>query len=386
MFNLPKNTKSIFFLKHTRVYLSLGSNLDEKLKHLQNAINAIHNQVGNIAEISSVYQTPAWGFDGNDFYNICIGVDTFLCPEKLLEKLLEIEKTLGRTRNKEVNAYQNRSIDIDVIFYGNILVDEPRLTIPHPRLTARKFVLFPLAEIAPNFIHPSLNKSIEVLKETTKDVSLISKVPQKLNKPLLPDNPYNYLVIEGAIGVGKTSLSTLAAQDYNTALVLERYKDNPFLPKFYKNQSRYAFPLEMSFLADRYQQLIDDIAQYKIFTDNVIADYDIYKSLIFAKITLAPEEFALYKKLFNIMYKDVAKPDMYVYLYQNTERLLENIKKRGRSYEQDIRGQYLEKINEGYLSFIKNQHYFPIKIIDVSELDFIANREDYLKLLETIFN
>ena len=140
----------------------------------------------------------------------------------------------------------------------------------------------------------------------------------------------------------------------------------------------------MSFLADRYQQLLEDIKQFDLFKECVIADYDAYKSLIFAKVTLAEEEYALYKKLFHLMHKELPKPDVYIYLYQNTERLLENIKKRGRKYEQSIEADYLKKINDGYLEFIKNQHDESIKIIDISELDFVKNRKDYLAILKQI--
>src|SRR5699024_3819091 len=129
----------------------------------------------------------------------------------------------------------------------------------------------------------------------------------------------------------------------------------PFLPKFYKDRARYAFPLEMSFLADRYQQWVDNIAQYDLFNDVVVSDYDIYKSMIFAQITLAEEEKQLYKRFFSIMYKELHKPDLYIYLYQDTGRLLQNIKKRGRAYEQEIPADYLNQINEGYLAFIKTQ-------------------------------
>ena len=138
-------------------------------------------------------------------------------------------------------------------------------------------------------------------------------------------------------------MSTQLAEDFNAKLILERFKDNPFLPKFYENQQRYAFPLEMSFLADRYQQLLEDITQFDLFKDFVIADYDVFKSLIFAKVTLQQEEFNLYKKLFHLMHKELPKPDVYVYLYQSTDRLLENIKKRGRKYEQSIEAEYLQK-------------------------------------------
>ena len=135
------------------------------------------------------------------------------------------------------------------------------------------------------------------------------------------------------VDAGKTTLANKLAEDFNAKMVLERFADNPFLPKFYEDQSRYAFPLEMSFLADRYQQISDDLAQFDLFKDFVVADYHIFKSLIFAKVTLAEDEFRLYKTMFDIIYKEMPKPDLYIYLYQNTERLLQNIKLRGRSYE-----------------------------------------------------
>jgi len=165
---------------------------------------------------------------------------------------------------------------------------------------------------------------------------------------------------------------------------LEGFADNPFLPKFYKDQARYAFPLEMSFLADRYQQLSQDLAQFDLFKDFIVADYHIFKSLIFAKVTLGEDEYRLYKTLFDIIYKEMKKPDLYVYLYQNTDRLLENIKKRGRSYEQEIPAEYLDKISRGYLDYIKSQTDLNVLIIDVSDKDFVKNQSDYLQILNEI--
>jgi deoxyguanosine kinase len=166
--------------------------------------------------------------------------------------------------------------------------------------------------------------------------------------------------------------------------VLERFADNPFLPKFYEDQNRYAFSLEMSFLADRYQQLSDDLSQFDLFKDFIIADYHIFKSLLFSKITLEVDEFRLYRTLFDIIYKEMPKPDLYIYLYQNTERLLQNIKNRGRSYEQDITTEYLEKINKGYLEYIKTQTDLNVLVIDVSDRDFVSNQEDYIFILNKI--
>ena len=140
----------------------------------------------------------------------------------------------------------------------------------------------------------------------------------------------------------------------------------------------------MSFLADRYQQISDDLAQFDLFKDFIIADYHIFKSLIFAKITLAEDEYRLYKTMFDIIYKEIPKPDLYIYIYQNTERLMENIKHRGRVYEQDIQSEYLTKINNGYLDFIKTQKNLNVLIIDASEKDFLNNHSDYIFILDEI--
>jgi deoxyadenosine/deoxycytidine kinase len=137
-------------------------------------------------------------------------------------------------------------------------------------------------------------------------------------------------------------------------------------------------------LADRYQQISDDLAQFDLFKDFIVADYHIFKSLIFAKVTLAEDEFRLYKTLFDIIYKEMPKPDLYVYLYQSTERLLQNIKRRGRSYEQEIPAEYLDKINTGYLDYIKTQKDLNVLIIDVSDLDFLKNQSDYIFILNKI--
>ena len=140
----------------------------------------------------------------------------------------------------------------------------------------------------------------------------------------------------------------------------------------------------MSFLADRYHQLSDDLAQFDLFKNFIIADYYIFKSLIFAQITLPKEEYSLYRKMFDIMYKEISKPDIYVFLYQNTDRLIENIKKRGREYEQNIEPQYLDQIHKGYLSFIKSREELNPLIIDVSQLDFVNKDEDYRSIINQI--
>lgn len=364
-------------------YLSLGSNKGDKLKTLQNAIHDIAENIGAVQKISSVYKTSSWGYEGEDFYNICIGVSTYLQPENLLKKLLGIENKYGRQR-KKTNSYSDRKIDIDILLFDNEIIFSKEVTIPHPRMLERKFVLVPLVEIAKNTLHPIEKKQLVSCLNNCSDASLIEKISAKLIRPIPLTEKYNYIAIEGNIGAGKTSLAKLMSDEFNAKVVLERFADNAFLPKFYDDKERFAFPLEMSFLADRYQQLIDDLAQFDLFKNLIVSDYYIFKSLIFAQVTLQKEEYTLYRKIFDIMYKEISKPDLYIYLYQNTNRLLDNIKKRGRDYEQNIEAGYLQKIHDGYSGFIKTERHLNTLIIDVSELDFVNNYEDYKQILRII--
>ncbi len=197
---------------------------------------------------------------------------------------------------------------------------------------------------------------------------------------------YKFIVIEGSIGVGKTSLASKIAKDYNAKLVLEQFAENPFLPKFYKDPDRFSFPLELSFLADRYQQLKREMINPDLFFSFIIADYYFMKSLIFAGRTLEDDEYNLYRQLFLIIYESIPKPDLYVYLQVDTNRLLENIKRRGRDYEQNITAEYLNRIQKGYFEFFSQNPNLRFLVIDVNELDFVSNQTDYQRLLDTIFS
>ncbi|WP_299797289.1 2-amino-4-hydroxy-6-hydroxymethyldihydropteridine diphosphokinase [uncultured Maribacter sp.] len=365
-------------------FLSIGSNLGNRQLLLQKAIFEIGKIAGEIRQVSAVYETPSWGFEGEDFLNACLEVQTLLSPEDLLDKLLAIETNSGRERS-EGNNYQSRTLDIDIIYYEKDVINTTRLTVPHPKMQDRKFILKPLADITPQFYHPIFNKDTRNLLQECKDKSTITKQIKRLFKSRHTFfASLEYVAIEGNIGAGKTTLATKISEDFNAKLILERFAENPFLPNFYEDQARYAFPLEMSFLADRYQQFTEDTNQLDLFKSFMVSDYDIYKSLIFAKVTLQQNEFDLYRKVFNFMYKEVKKPKVYVYLYQTTERLLEQIKRRGRDYEQNIELTYLEKINRGYFDFLKTYPKENQLIIDVSELDFVSHQSDYETVLTKI--
>lgn len=195
---------------------------------------------------------------------------------------------------------------------------------------------------------------------------------------------YSYISIEGNIGAGKTSLAQRLAAQFNARLILEQFEDNPFLPKFYRDPEKYAFPLELSFLASRFQQLKDQLPQQELFTSLTVSDYVIYKSFIFAQRTIRDDELMLFKRLFDLMASFLPRPELLVYLHVDVEKLLQNIRLRGRGYEQDIQPAYLTDIQENYFEFFRQHSEMRILILDTNFIDFVALKEDYDRLLEVI--
>ena len=198
---------------------------------------------------------------------------------------------------------------------------------------------------------------------------------------------YNYIAIEGTIGAGKTTLATRISNDFNGKLVLEEFEGdkNPFLPKFYKEPEKYSFQLEMTFLALRYQQLKDKLGALDLFHDFIISDYYVAKSLIFSRNNLQEDEYQLFSRFFNIIFSDMPKPELLVYLYCDVDRLQANIHKRGRSYEQEISDEYLADIQEGYLNFLNQQQSnMRILLLDTTRMDFVVNESDYRRIIEAI--
>jgi deoxyadenosine/deoxycytidine kinase len=194
---------------------------------------------------------------------------------------------------------------------------------------------------------------------------------------------HQFITIEGNIGAGKTTLSNILAQKLNAKLILEEFADNPFLPKFYEKPDQYAFPLELFFMAERYKQLKDFLHTQDLFQEVTVSDYLFTKCLLFAKVNLPDEEFRLYQKLFDIIHQQINFPDILIYLHAPVQKLQENIKKRNRSYEQDIKDDYLFNLQETYTSYIK-QHNIKTIFIDASNADFIGNEAHVQVVLDTL--
>jgi deoxyguanosine kinase len=195
---------------------------------------------------------------------------------------------------------------------------------------------------------------------------------------------YNFIAIEGTIGAGKTTLAEMIAAEFNAKIILEQFEENPFLPHFYEDQDKYAFPLEMSFMASRFQQLKDQLGNQDLFRSFTISDYYFIKSLIFARKTLPPDELALFTRFFNFINASLPKPDLLVYLFLDVDKLQLNIRIRGRSYEQHIKDDYLAKIQAGYFDYMRQQLDMRILILDTNNIDFVNNQSDYRKLLNAM--
>ncbi len=196
--------------------------------------------------------------------------------------------------------------------------------------------------------------------------------------------PYNYICIEGNIGAGKTTFATKLALQLDARLILEQFADNPFLPKFYDDAERYAFPLELSFMAERYRQLKSEVEARNLFQPFTVSDYVFYKCLIFASVNLQEDEVKLYKSLFNIIYQNLPTPELILFFNCPTDKLLENIKKRGRDYEQQIAASYLDAVNEMYFEFFKHQDKSRVLILDTSKIDFVEDDATYNKICKLL--
>ncbi|MCL2413926.1 MAG: 2-amino-4-hydroxy-6-hydroxymethyldihydropteridine diphosphokinase [Bacteroidales bacterium] len=370
------------------VFLILGSNSGKSLEMLEKSRVLIIEHIGRILNSSPIYRSEPWGFESEDwFYNQAIRCETSLSAEEVLNKIFNIETELGRVRFDKLNArcgtnpepvegYESRTIDIDILYFDNEIIQTDNLEIPHKHLQERRFVLMPLNDIAPDFMHPILKKTTSQLLKICEDEGIVEYFLDFSKRPKYP-----YIAIEGVIGVGKTTLAGMLSETFNAKLVLESFAENPFLPKFYEDQEKYAFPVELSFMAERFHQLQEHLPAPDLFHDMVVSDYITEKSLIFAGNTLSEDVFSLYSKLFHIIFAQLPKPDLLVYLYASPEKLKQNIVKRGRDYEQNIELDYLSNLQDGYLEHFKSTDSRRVLIIDVNDLDFVSNPKDYYKIL-----
>lgn len=358
------------------VYVSLGSNKGDRIMYLQLAVGLIEYRIGKIKKLAPVVETPAWGFESSPFLNTCLALETIYSPTEVLDHLLAIETYLGRNRSAQ-EGYQARTIDLDILFYGSEKVNSQLLTLPHPRLELRQFVLAPLTEIAPNFIHPVLKKTIKTLATNCPDTTQ----PTKHTHLVLPKKK-KFIAIEGNIGAGKTSFALALNKALMGSLLLENFEENPYLEKFYADPKPYALLVEKAFLEERIQQYHNFFASSP--KSPVVSDYHLHKSLLFAKENLSTEDFTDYQSLYSSQINDCATPDCIIFLNQSLLQLQQNIQNRGRSYEQTITAAYLDKIATAYAEW-KQTSASVIVELDLKGVDFVQCPAHFLPLLAKLF-
>lgn len=191
------------------------------------------------------------------------------------------------------------------------------------------------------------------------------------------DFPYDFICIEGNIGAGKTSFCKMLSDEYQCSLVLEEFDENPFLPYFYQDKERYAFPVELFFLTERYKQLENTLLKPDLFATFTAADYFFTKSLLFAKNNLIPSEFRLFQKMFQALDSSFPNPEILVYFHRDVDILMDQIQKRGRDYEKFIEREYLLEIQNTYFDYFRNIVSFPVLIIDLNTIDFLDDVKNY---------
>ncbi len=193
-----------------------------------------------------------------------------------------------------------------------------------------------------------------------------------------------YIAIEGVLGAGKSSLAKMLAAKLNARLIEEEFRDNPFLEKFYSNPQRYAFQTQMFFLINRFKQQ-QFLNQEDLFTEFIVSDYYFEKDRIFAFLNLNPEEMKLYDSVYPLLKKELRKPDLVIYLQSSTDRILFNIKKRGRKTEREITRNYIRELSEAYNDFFFKFNDTPLLIVNSTEIDFVSRHSDFEELCEQIF-
>jgi deoxyadenosine/deoxycytidine kinase len=197
-------------------------------------------------------------------------------------------------------------------------------------------------------------------------------------------NDIRYIAIEGVIGAGKTSLAQKLSEKLSAILILEEFEENPFLEKFYDDRKRFAFQTQMFFLINRYKQQ-QQMNQQELFAKHIVTDYIFDKDRIFAYMNLSGEELKLYESLFPLLEREIPKPDLVIFLQSSIDRLVSNVKLRGRKFEKNLTRSYLTELSEAYNNFFFKYNNTPLLIVNTSEIDFVNDDDDFEELFKQIF-
>ncbi len=369
----------------TVVHLALGSNLDDREEHIQNALDALKAIAVSPVRKSKVYETaPVGPGQQAKYLNLVVRFSTRLEPRALLKFCADTETRLGR---RPRGRWAPREIDIDILSYGREIIHEEGLQVPHPSILDRQFVLVPLADLDPEFILPGFKETVSRQLQRCLEVQGPQDVAEYRPLPAaqmaLPER-IGYVAVEGVIGVGKSTLVRSLCERMGCMPLYEEFENNPFLSDFYKDKSRNAFQTQMFFFLSRFRQIQEVFHQQDLFRPQILSDYMFAKDKIFATLNLDENELNLYYKMADILERGLVKPDYAIYLQADTKTLMHRIRLRDRPYERNMDEAYIESLNRAYNAFF---HYYsgsPLLIINTNNIDFVRNPDDLNLLVETI--
>lgn len=334
-------------------YIGLGSNLGDRERSIRDALGMLGgNGSVKVARVSDIQETAPLGQAEQPRYlNGVAEIRTDLKPAELLAKLKATEAALGRRPN---TSWQPRPIDLDLLLYGDEVVNAPDLTVPHPDVHLRSFVLDGLCQLNPQLVHPVLRESVSELSRRLGGGNFL----------LDPKAPH-VVSIAGVIGVGKTTLARKLAEILPAELLPEPYDTNPFLPQVYAGKSELALDSQLYFLVNRAEQLNPDrLARDKVF----VTDYVFDKELIYAKRLLNGHQLELYERVYPAFARKVAKPALVIYLEDSPRNCLERIHGRNRPYEQTMKLGFLEALNGDYQRLFADWKASPVIRVPATKL------------------
>jgi deoxyguanosine kinase len=368
------------------VWLALGSNVGDRAAWLRKALESLRDIASGGLRVSKIYETEPVGPGSQEKYlNLCLRLSTVLTPRQLLDHCQQTETKLGRIPR---GRWESREIDIDILSYDSKIVREEGLTLPHPSIAERQFVLVPLAEIDPDLVLPGFHESVTRLLQKCRETQGTADIREYRLLPAgsaasLPDR-LRYLAIEGVIGVGKSTLVKLLCERLGSQALFEEFENNPFLADFYRDRHRFAFQTQTTFLLSRFRQIQEYFNQQDLFRPQVVSDYMFAKDKIFATQNLDENEMALYLRLSGLMEKQLPKPDYVVYLQADTKTLMNRIKQRDRDFERNIDENYIDSLNQAYNAFFHYYEGSPLLIVNTNHMDFVRKSDDLNLLLDQI--
>ncbi len=350
-------------------YIGLGSNLGDKAGYINSAMNKIANTEDVfVSNMSPIIETrPLGGKKQPDYFNCVVQVKTRLSPEKLLDVLQSIEGQLGRVRSGETNS--SRTIDLDILLYGDRVVDMPDLKIPHCQMHLRSFVLNGICEIDENVIHPVLNETVKILRDRLNGQDFV----------IDPEKP-KLVSIAGVVGVGKTTLARGLAVMTDGQLIEENYDDNPYLSQVYAGKVEYALKSELYFVNSSAEQLNHSNLE----TGHIyVSDYVFEKAFVYANRWLDQQHLVEYKQEYSKLEKQVIDASIVINMKDDLKRCLERIKIRQRPYEQEIGIEFLANLQSDYDDLFQSWKKCPVITVDCRNFN-ATDGESVRKLAQEI--